>query len=103
MQSTVDELTIQKEVNGQVIVKELDKRALTTGAWTTIVYKYQDWNRKKDAYNPEKYAIRRYHKKYTKGDENCPGQYFPKTKFNISSKAQARALISILSEWLEEN
>lgn len=94
MASTVDEITIEYVDGGVTTVKELDKVVLTKGAWATIMFKYQDWDKKKDAYGPEKYSIRRYQKKNN--------EYRAKSKFNISSKDQAQQIIKILTGWTEE-
>ena len=94
MSSEIDELTVQYEEDGLVTVKELDKKVLTKGAWSTIIYRYQDWDRRKEVYGPDKYTIRRYQKRN--------GQYMQKSKFNISSKDQARAVIDALEEWMKE-
>jgi hypothetical protein len=92
MASTVDELTIRYEEDGIETVKELDKVVLTKGAWSTILYRYQDWDRRKEEYGPEKYSIRRYQKR--------AGDYQQKSKFNISSKDQAKAIIDALQGWI---
>jgi len=94
MASTVDELTINYSEDGIDIVKELDKVVLSKGAWSTVMFRYQEWNRAKEAYGQEKYSIRRYQKRN--------GEYLPKSKFNISSQAQARAIIEALEKWTEE-
>jgi hypothetical protein len=93
MASEIDEITINYEEEGQLLVKELDKEVLTKGAWTTILFRYQDCDRKTGEYGPEKYTIRRYQKR--------DGQYLAKSKFNISSAEQARKMIETLSRWLE--
>jgi hypothetical protein len=89
MAETVDELTVTYEDGGVETVKELDKKVLTKGAWATIMYRYQDWNRAKEEYGPDKYTIRRYQKRN--------GEYQQKSKFNISSKDQAKSIIEALS------
>ncbi|MCI5143930.1 MAG: hypothetical protein D3923_00015 [Candidatus Electrothrix sp. AR3] len=94
MAADIEEISIHYEEEGLVIVKELDKEVLTKGAWTTILFRYQEYNRTKEAYGPEKYTIRRYQKRN--------GQYLPKSKFNISSADQARKVIQTLSKWIEE-
>ena len=94
MSSEIDELTVQYEEDGLVTVKELDKKILTKGAWSTIIYRYQDWDRRKEEYGPDKYTIRRYQKRN--------GQYNQKSKFNISSKDQARAIIEALEGWMKD-
>lgn len=94
MSTTVDDLTINYEEGDQLIVKELDKVILSKGAWTTILFRYQDWDHKSEDYGPEKFAIRRYQK--------VQGEYRYKSKFNISSVAQARKIVDALSGWLED-
>jgi len=94
MSSEIDDLTVQYEEDGLVTVKELDKKVLTKGAWSTIIYRYQDWDRRKEAYSKDKYTIRRYQKRN--------GQYQQKSKFNISSPDQARAIIEALQGWMED-
>ena len=54
MASEIDEITINYEEEDIQIVKELDKEILTRGAWTTILFRYQEYNRSKEEYGPEK-------------------------------------------------
>jgi hypothetical protein len=91
MASTPEELSISYTEDGTEVVKELDKVILTKGAWTTILFRYQEWDRSKNTYGPDKYSIRRYQKR--------SGEYQPKSKFNISSKDQAKAIIEALQAW----
>ena len=93
MASDVQELTINYTEEDILIVRELDKEVLTKGAWSTIMYRYQDWDRKKEAYGPEKYTIRRYRK--------LNNEYRQQSKFNISSRDQARQIIDALNKWIE--
>lgn len=93
MASTVEDITINYTEDDLQVVKELDKEILSKGAWTTILFRYQEWNRAKGEYGPEKYSIRRYQK--------VDGTYRPKSKFNISSVAQAKKIIAALSTWVE--
>ena len=94
MAETVEELTVTYEDGGIETVKELDKKVLTKGAWATIIYRYQDWNRTKEEYSPDKFTIRRYQKR--------DGEYQQKSKFNISSEKQAKEIIIALQGWLGE-
>lgn len=94
MAATIDELTVSYTEDGIETVKEIDKKVLTKGAWSTIVFRQQDWDRKNECYGPDKYAIRRYQKRN--------GEYVLKSKFNISSKDQAQKLIDILSSWIAD-
>lgn len=93
MSETIDDLTIAFTEDGTEKTKELDKYVLSKGAWTTILYRYQEWNNAKQDFGPEKYSIRRYQKRNN--------QYWQKSKFNISSKDQAQKIIDVLSGWLE--
>jgi hypothetical protein len=94
MASTADELTINYKEDGVLVVKELDKVVLSKGAWTTILFRYQDWDRRKQEYGPDKFTIRRYQKR--------GGEYMPKSKFNISSREQAKGIIKALQQWTED-
>lgn len=93
MSETIDGLTIAFSEDGIETTKELDKHVLTKGAWSTIIFRYQDWDKTKQNYGPVKYSIRRYQKRNN--------QYWQKSKFNISSEDQARKLIDVLNGWLE--
>ena len=42
MASKVDDITINYEEDDILKVKELDKEILSKGAWTTIMFKYQN-------------------------------------------------------------
>jgi len=94
MAETVEDLTVEWEEGGLITVKELDKKVLSKGAWSTIIYKYQDYDNKKEDYGPNKFTIRRYQKRN--------GVYSQKSKFNISSEDQASQLIDALQGWLNE-
>jgi len=94
MASTPDELTINWNEGGIDTVKELDKKILSKGAWTTILFRYQDWVPSKEEYSKDKYSIRRYQKRN--------GEYQQKSKFNISSPDQAQQLIKALQGWIKD-
>jgi hypothetical protein len=95
MASTVDEITINYKEDDVLIVKELDKEVLSKGAWATILFRYQQLDRKSKEYGNELYTIRRYQKR---GDS-----YNQKSKFNISSKDQANKIIATLQKWMQES
>ena len=79
----IDEVTVNYTENDVLLVRELDKEVLNNrGAWATIMYRYQDWDAKKEAYGPEKYTIRRYRK--------FNNEYRQQSKFNLSNRGQAR-------------
>ena len=91
MAENVDDITIDYEEDDVLIVKELDKVILSKGAWSTIIFRYQQWDRKKQEYGPDRYTIRRYRKLH--------GNYQAQGKFNISSKDQAQKIIDALQKW----
>jgi len=92
MASYVDDITIDYEEGGVLIVKELDKVVLSKGAWATIIFRYQQWDRKKEGYGPDRFTIRRYRK--------MSGDYRQQSKFNISSPDQALKIINALQKWV---
>lgn len=94
MSETIDDLTIAFSENGVETTRELGKHVLTKGAWTTIMYRYQDWDNAKQKYGDIKYSIRRYQKRNN--------QYWMKSKFNISSNDQAQKMIEVLTGWLAQ-
>jgi len=94
MDDAIDKLTVNYEEDGVLMVKETGKEILSKGAWTTILFRYLNWDKKTATYGKEAFAIRRYQKR---GDE-----YLLKSKFTISSRDQARKIIDILEGWMKE-
>jgi len=94
MSERAEDLTVSYTEDGIETTRELDKVVLSKGSWTTILFRYQDWDRAKGEYGPEKYSIRRYQKR--------GGEYRQQSKFNISSRAQAEGLIKALQGWLDQ-
>ena len=94
MAETVDELTVEYMEGDEMTVKQLDKIVLTKGAWATLIYRYQDLDRKTGDFGADKYTIRRYQKRN--------GEYNQRSKFNISSKDQATKIMAALSKWIDE-
>ncbi len=95
MAERIEDLTVSYTEDGIDTTKEIDKVVLSKGSWTTILFRYQDWDRAKSEYGPEKYTIRRYQKR--------GGEYRQQSKFNISSRAQAQALVDALQGWLQDD
>ena len=94
MAETIDELSVHYEEEGQVLRKQLDKDVLTKGSWTTIMFLYQDLDRKTGEYGPHKVSIRRYQKR--------EGSYLQRSKFEISSPIQAKAVRDRIDNWFPE-
>ncbi|PIQ43145.1 MAG: hypothetical protein COV52_07050 [Gammaproteobacteria bacterium CG11_big_fil_rev_8_21_14_0_20_46_22] len=92
MSETVEGLTISYHEDGVEKIKELDKALLAKGgAWVTMMFRYQEWDYKAEAYGPDKFAVRRYQKRN--------GAYQMRSKFNISNVEQAKKIIEILAGW----
>ena len=94
MSTTIEDLTINYEEDDVLVVKETGKEVLSKGAWTTILYRYNNLDRKTGEYGKDMYTIRRYQKRQ--------GEYIMKSKFNISSAEQAKKIISALDAWVKE-
>jgi hypothetical protein len=95
MAERIEDLTVTYTEDGIDTTKEIDKVVLSKGSWTTILFRYRDWDRNKSEYGPDKYTIRRYQKR--------GGEYRQQSKFNISSRAQAQALVDALQGWLQDD
>ena len=93
MASDVNDITIQYEEDGVVIVKEIAKEILSKGSWATVLFRYRQLDKRKNEYGPDSYSIRRYQK--------IDGEYMPKSKFNISSNKQAEKIVETLQKWLK--
>ena len=89
---TPDDLSIDFEEGGILTTKQLDKVILSKGAWTTILFRYQDWSDADEAYGEDKYTIRRYQKRN--------GEYNQRSKFNITNARQAGMIIETLQKWI---
>ncbi|MEA1935097.1 MAG: hypothetical protein U9N60_11870 [Thermodesulfobacteriota bacterium] len=93
MAADLNEITINYEEDSIVVVKELGKEILSRGAWTTIIFRYQQWDKKKKEYGPDRFTIRRYRK--------INNEYRQQSKFNISSQDQAQKIINALKKWIK--
>lgn len=93
MAGDVNELTINYEEDGKLLVKELDKEILSKGAWATVIFRYQQWENANQDYGKPRYTIRRYRK--------LRGEYIQQNKFNISSDDQAAKIVDALTGWIK--
>ncbi len=94
MAETIDEITIDYEEDGIKLVKEINKEVLSKGAWTTIMFRYKQWNKATEDYSEDKYTIRRYRKLH--------GSYSAQSKFNISSAKQGQKIVDTLQTWIKD-
>ncbi len=95
MAETIDELSYDYEEEGRLVRKELDRRILSKGAWSTVMFLYQELDRKTEDWRAPKVAIVRY-KKFN-------GQYRKQSGFNISSEKQARAIVDAIEQWFDSS
>jgi hypothetical protein len=93
MAETIDEITYDYEEEGRLVRREIQREILSKGAWSTIMFLYEELDRKSEEWRPPKVAIVRY-KKWN-------GQYRKQSSFNISSEKQARQIIAALENWFE--
>lgn len=93
MAETIDDIDIEYVEDDRVIVKQLDKNVLTRGSWTTIMFLYQELDKRTDEYSQPKVSIRRYQKRN--------GVYRQQSKFNISSAKQSREITRALQHWFD--
>jgi hypothetical protein len=91
MAETLDELTYDYEDEGKLVRKEMNRAVLSKGAWATIMFLYQDLDRKTEQFREPKVAIVRFKK--------SNGVYRKQSSFNISSERQARQIVSTIEQW----
>jgi hypothetical protein len=94
MAETIDELSYDYEDEGRLVRREMDREVLSKGAWSTIMFKFQELDRQKDEWRAAKVAIVRYKK--------SGGVYRKQSSFNISSAKQARAIVETIRKWFPE-
>ncbi len=91
---TLEAITINYEEEGILIIKELEKEIISKkAAWVTALFRYQEWNAKKEEYSADKFAIYRYQMR--------GGEYRTQAKFKLTDIDQAKALVKILGNWLK--
>ena len=92
MAENIDDITINyQDEEGTQLVKELEKVILSRGSWSTIIFLYQDLDRKTGEFGPQKATIRRYKK--------TGGVFRQQSKFNISGEKQGMQISEALSKW----
>jgi hypothetical protein len=93
MAETIDEITVNYEMDGELLVEELDKVVLTKGVWSTILFRYREKNAKTGEYGLPKATLRRFNK--------SKGVYRKRDAVNLTA-ASATQLIEILNDWLKK-
>ena len=91
MAETLDELTYDYEEEGVLVRKELARTVLTRGGWPTLMFLFQELDRKTSRLGSPKMAIVRFKK--------SRGTYRRHSSFNISNEAQARQIAATFESW----
>ncbi|HEY5283985.1 MAG TPA: hypothetical protein VIM14_14430 [Polyangia bacterium] len=91
MAETIDEITYDYEDEGVLVRKQLDKVVLTKGAWSTLMFLYQELDKATGGFRSPKIAIVRFKK--------FKGSYRKQSSFNVSSEKQARQITEVFEGW----
>ena len=91
MAETLEELSYNYEDEGKLVRKEVARAVLSKGAWATVMFLYQELDKKTDTWRAPKIAIVRFKK--------SGGAYRKQSGFNISSEQQARQIVSTIEKW----
>jgi hypothetical protein len=91
MAETLDELTYDYEDEGVLVRKEIDRAVLTKGSWATVMFLFQELDRKNNRFRAPKMAIVRFKK--------SKGSYRKQSSFNISNEKQARQIAEVFERW----
>ena len=94
MAETIEEVSYNYEDEGKLVRKEMKKEVLTKGAWATVMFLYQELDRKTEQWGPPKVSIVRFKK--------SGGVYRKQSSFNISSEKQARQIVDVIEKWYTE-
>jgi hypothetical protein len=94
LSDNIDDLSVEFVQDDRLVVKQVDKKILTRGNWTTIMFKYVEMDKKSGEYGAPKVSIRRYQKR--------SGVYRMQSKFNISSGKQAHMISQALVGWFPD-
>ncbi|MFH1060950.1 MAG: hypothetical protein V1797_19985 [Pseudomonadota bacterium] len=92
MASEIDDLSIEYEEDGELVVEQLDKLVLNRGAWTTVLFLYRERDAKTGEFGPAKAGLRRYQK--------SKGEFRKRDAINLTEKTTP-LLIDKLKEWFK--
>jgi hypothetical protein len=91
----VENLSVDMEEDGKLVRKGIKKEVLASkGAWATVMYLFQDLDRKKGEFGAPKVSVVRY-KKSNK-------VYLFQKEFTFGSTAQAKLFSETVLKWLDE-
>ena len=87
----IDEISIEYEENGVLLVKQEDKVVVARGAWPVIAFLYREHDAATGAYGPQKVSLRKFRKQH--------GTYRMESKFNIGNLGQVASIAGTLAKW----
>ena len=87
----VDELSYDREEDGVLVRKQLERVILSRGAWATVLFLFQELDRATGAFRAPKMAIVRFQK--------WRGGYRTHSSFGVANEAQARELLAVFERW----
>lgn len=93
MAENINDITVNYEDEGELLVEELDKVILNRGAWTSILFRYREKSRSTGEMGAPKATLRRYQKHN--------GVFKKRDAINLSADT-ARTLVETLQLWLDE-
>lgn len=93
MAENINDITVNYEEEGELLVEELEKVILNRGAWTSILFRYRERDRQTGQMGPPKATLRRYQK--------YQGVFKKRDAINLSADA-AKTLLTTLEKWLAE-
>ena len=93
---TVEDLTVTREGDDRLAPrKELKKQVITKGSWATVMYLFEELQKKKDSETwVKKFSFVRYRK--------MKGTFRFQKEFAISKKEHAQDISDTLVEWLKD-
>jgi hypothetical protein len=87
----LDELTYDREDDGVLVRKQLERVVLARGSWATVLLLFQELDRATGAYGGAKVAVLRFQK--------WRGGWRKHAAFTLAGEAQARELAAALDRW----
>ena len=92
MDDTLDELSYDLEENGVLVRRDIGRKVLRRGPWSTVLFLYEELDRETLTWRPAKIAVVRFQK--------WRGSYRKHSSFQLSSEAEAKELLDVIVDWL---
>jgi len=87
----LDELTYDLDEDGALVRRQLERVVLTRGAWSTVLFLYEELDRRTGAFRPPRAAVVRFQK--------VRGGYRKHSAFVVGSADEMGVLLSTLGRW----